>query len=325
MLVPTITNGNLLSVRQAHQMNGHSFSKLEVFAGKLMLGVVGQADAVPTYVLPAGTQAIWGRLWYDGSRSVDSAEQEMVSADNRSPSWAYTVPGEKKLPLAVSSSDDTVAVTGDGQFFAHRTVAGDFTVTARIEDLSRSTSENGIAANSLMGLLACGHPEQLMNQDHGFGLWDTAGMGMRGTGCDRDLETSGLSRWPLDNHKPWIRITKEGRLWRGFTSADGLHLDQGGGTNAETRTRLKLCRRRLHHPAAGQEQDVVLRQDRTHHDHAVGAARSDAARPGACRARRPVCRRGLRPAVAQHALCQDGWERRDEVNGWRHDLDAAHD
>ncbi len=220
-LVSTLTNGNLLSVRQAHQMNGHSFSKLEVFAGKLMLGVAGQAGAVPTYVLPAGPQAIWGRLWYNDNRSVDSVEQEMLAADNRSPSWAYTVPGEQKLPLAVSSSADTVAVTGDGQFFAHRTVTGDFTVTAKVEDLCRSTDENGIAANSLMGLLACGHPEQLLNQDHGFGLWDTAGMGMRGTGCDRDLETSGLSRWPLGDNKPWIRITKEGRVWRGYTSKDG--------------------------------------------------------------------------------------------------------
>ena len=220
-LAPTIDSGNLLSVRQVHQMKGHSFSKLEVFAGRLMLGVLGQADAVPMYVLPAGPQAVWGRLWYDGSHSVDSAEQGMVSADNRSPSWAYAVPGEKKLPLAVSSTEDTVAVTGDGQFFAYRTVTGDFTATAKVEDLCRSTAENGIEANSLMGLLASGHPEQLLNQDHGFGLWDTAGLGMRGTGCDRDLETSGLSRWPLDNRKPWIRITKEGRLWRGFTSADG--------------------------------------------------------------------------------------------------------
>ena len=220
-LLPSITNGNLLSVRQAHQLNGHAFAKLEVFAGKLMLGVAGQADAAPVYVLPAGPQAVWGRLWYDGSRSVDSAEQPMISTDNRSPSWAYTAPGEQKLPLAVSSSQDTVAVTGDGQFFAHRTVTGDFTATAKIEDLCRSTGENGIEANSLMGLLACGHPEQLLNQDHGFGLWDTAGLELRGTGCDRDLETSGLCRWPLDNNKPWIRITKEGRLWRGFTSADG--------------------------------------------------------------------------------------------------------
>ena len=221
-LLPTISNGNLLSVRQSHQMKGHSLSKLEVFAGKLMLGVVSQADAAPSYVLPAGAQAVWGRLWYDGSRSVDSAEQEMMSADSRSPSWAYAVPGEKKLPLAVSSSEDTVAVTGDGQFFAYRTVTGDFTATAKIEDLSRSNEENGIQGNSLMGLLACGHPEQLLSQDHGFGLWDTAGLEMRGTGCDRDLETSGLSRWPLGSRKPWIRITKEGRLWRGFTSADGL-------------------------------------------------------------------------------------------------------
>lgn len=220
-LVPTLNHGNLLSVRQAHQMHGHSFSKLEIFAGKLMLGLVTQAEAEPTYVLPAGPQALWGRLWYDGHRSVDSPEQEVVSADSRSPSWAYAVPGEKKLPLAVSTSDDTVAVTGDGQFFAHRTVMGDFTVTAKIEDLCRGTTENGVAANSLMGLLACGHPEQLLSQDHGFGLWDTAGLEMRGTGCDRDLETSGLSRWPLDRHKPWIRITKEGRLWRGFTSTDG--------------------------------------------------------------------------------------------------------
>jgi len=220
-LAPVLNEGNRLSLHQAHQMKGASFSRLEVFAGKLMLGVANQADEVPTYVLPAGKQAIWGRLWYNGSRSVDSDEQELVSVDHRSPSWAYTVPGEQKLPLAVSTTEDTVAVTGDGQFFAHRTVTGDFTVTARIEDLRRSTTDNGVAANSLMGLQACGHPEQLLSQEEGFGLWGTAGMGVQGTGCDRDLETSGMSRWPLDREKPWIRITKEGRLWRGFTSLDG--------------------------------------------------------------------------------------------------------
>ena len=221
VLVPTIKDGNLLSVRQAHQLNSNTFAKLEVFAGKLMLGVIDKSDTAATYVLPAGTQAVWGRLWYNGSHSVDSVEKDVVSTDNRSPSWTYTVPGEQKLPLAVSSSKDSVAVTGDGQFFAHRAITGDFTMTAKIEDMCRSTSENGIAGNSLIGILACGYPDQLMNQDHGFGLWDTAGMGIRGTGCDRDLETSGLCRWELDKNKPWLRITKEGRLWKGFTSADG--------------------------------------------------------------------------------------------------------
>jgi photosystem II stability/assembly factor-like uncharacterized protein len=220
VLVPTLKDGNLLSIRQAHQLNGHSFSKLEVFAGKLMLGVIDQPDATPTYVLPAGKQVLWGRLWFNGGHSVDSGEQTIVSTDSRSPSWAYTVPGEQKLPLAVSTSENSVAVTGDGQFFAHREVTGDFTLTARVEDISRSTHENGIAGNSLVGLLASAHPDQLLGQDS-FGLWDTAGLGIRGTANDRDLEASGLSRWTLDRDKPWLRITRQGRLWRGYTSTDG--------------------------------------------------------------------------------------------------------
>jgi len=220
-LVPSIENGNRLSVKQAHQLKGHKFNSLELFAGKLMLGVVDRSDAVPAFVLPAGKQMLWGRLWYDGNFSVDSVEKELLSEDSRSDSWEYSVPGEQDLPLAVSSTEDSVAVTGDGSFFAFRKVKGDFTITAKIEEIARSSDANGIAGNSLLGVLATADPQNLLSQGISFGLWDTAGIGIRSTACDRDLETSAQSRHALDHNKPWIRISKKGRLWTGYTSADG--------------------------------------------------------------------------------------------------------
>tara|TARA_R110000850_G_scaffold104576_4_gene215036 strand:- start:1631 stop:4996 length:3366 start_codon:yes stop_codon:yes gene_type:complete len=214
--LPSMSGGNKLSIKQAHQLKGHRFSKLELFSGALMLGVVDSADAVPGFVLPAGKQMLWGRLWYDDGVSVDSVEQELFSKDNRSTTWEYEVPGEQKLPLAVSSSENSIAVTGDGSFFAYRKVLGDFTITANIEALSRSSEANGINGNSLMGIVASTDT----NFWNTFGLWDTAGMGIRGAPCDRDLESSRQSRWILDRNKPWIRISRKGRLWRAYTSLD---------------------------------------------------------------------------------------------------------
>lgn len=220
-LVHTITTGNKLTVTQRHQLKGRKFSKLEIFTGTLMLGVVDNATVKATFVLPAGKQTLWGRLWYDDGRSVDSVETPVLSKDNRSSSWQYAIPGEQKLPLAVSSSKKSVAVTGDGSLFAYRKIKGDFTMTANIEEISRSSKANGIAGNSLMGILATDKPKSLWAQNASFGLWDTAGLWMRGTACDRDLETSRQSRHALDNKKPWIRISRKGRLWTGYTSADG--------------------------------------------------------------------------------------------------------
>ncbi|MBI9019554.1 MAG: hypothetical protein JEZ07_20075 [Phycisphaerae bacterium] len=220
-LNPAISDGNRLTISQDYELKEHSFSKLEVFMGTLMLGVIDNANTIATFVLPAGKQQVWGRLWYDNNFSVDSVVTGILAKDNRSTSWQYAVPGEQKLPLAVSSTKNSIAITGDGSFFAYRKISGDFTITANIKDIARSTHANGIAGNSFIGLLACANPKELFNQNLSFGIWDTAGIGIRSTACDRDLETSGHSRWSLDDHKLWIRISKKGKIWTGYTSSDG--------------------------------------------------------------------------------------------------------
>ncbi|AQT69078.1 putative protein related to plant photosystem II stability/assembly factor [Anaerohalosphaera lusitana] len=225
-LIPAISNGNRLSLKQVYSLKGHRFSKLEVFMGSLRLGVVDDPEQVATFVLPAGKQQVWGRLWYDENQSIDSAVSVVVSQDSRSQSWQYVSPGEQNLPLAVSTTDDSVAVTGDGTLFAYKKIVGDFTITANIESIARSTKANGIAGNSFIGLLGCANTKNLFSQATSFGLWDTAGIGIRSTACDRDLETSGHSRWVLDRDKPWIRVSRKGRVWTAYTSENSSKWDK---------------------------------------------------------------------------------------------------
>ncbi|NWK57431.1 hypothetical protein HW115_17565 [Verrucomicrobiaceae bacterium N1E253] len=215
-----VESGNRLKLAQKHQLNGHSFKKLEVYTGSLRLGVIDTARDELKVILPSGKQKLWTRLWFDDGRSLDSDPVEITAKDSRSESWQYITPGEQNLPLAVSSTEDSVAVTGDGHFFAYREVKGDFTFTARIDDILRRTKANGIHCGRI-GLLATKDLKSIWNQQKAFGLWDTAHNGMRGVADDRDLETSRQSRFAYDHQKPWVRITKKANLWRAYTSADG--------------------------------------------------------------------------------------------------------
>jgi len=215
-----IEGGNNLKLIQKHQLNGHSFKKLEVYVGSLRLAVIDSARDELKVILPSGKQKLWTRLWFDDERSLDSVPVEITAKDSRSDSWQYVTPGEQNLPLAVSSTKNTVSVTGDGQFFAYREVKGDFTFTARVDDILRRTKANGISSGRI-GLLATKNLKSLWGAGSAFGLWDTAHNGMRGVADDRDLETSRQSRHAYGRNKPWIRITKKANLWRAYTSDDG--------------------------------------------------------------------------------------------------------
>ncbi|MCH2209269.1 MAG: PA14 domain-containing protein [Lentisphaerales bacterium] len=214
-----IAGGNRLELVQKHQLKAHSFKKLEVYTGSLRLAVIDNANDELKVILPSGVQKLWTRLWYDDQRSIDSSPVEITAKDSRSDSWQYLTPGEQNLPLAVSSTKNSVAVTGDGHFYSYRKIKGDFTMTAHVDQMLRISKTNGVR-DGRMGLLATGNLNALWNQRSAFGLWETARGGLRGVADDRDLETSRQSRHTYARDLPWIRITKKGNLWRSYGSKD---------------------------------------------------------------------------------------------------------
>ncbi|NQZ59273.1 MAG: hypothetical protein HRT88_17605, partial [Lentisphaeraceae bacterium] len=220
VLKTIISDGNKLQITQAHDMKRQRFNQLEIFVGSLRLGVIDKLTEKVNFVLPSGKQKLWARLWYNDGHSVDSTPVKLHSKDNRSTSWQYVVPGEQNLPLAVSSTENSVAVTGDGSIYSYRKVKGDFTFTAKVDDILRRTKANGINCGRI-GILATKNLKGLWSQESAFGLWDTAHNGMHSVADDKDLETSKQSRYAYGKDKPWIRISKKANLWRAYTSDDG--------------------------------------------------------------------------------------------------------
>lgn len=223
-LARTIGSDGSPSIAPKVSAKGCRLDRVEVFCGKLRLAVLPLSGAAPSYkaLMPVGKNAVWARLWYDGFKSIDSAP--IVSLDNHKVAapWKHSVMGENNLPIGIKASDSQVSMIGDCSSYVYQSVRGDFVLTARVADISRSTKENGIADTSLIGLL-CSPKDRPGGDSYEFSIWNTASMQLRGTACDRDLETSGQSRYPVGNANThsWIRIIRRGAHFRAYASKDG--------------------------------------------------------------------------------------------------------
>jgi len=217
-----ITNGNEARITPKLRMNGHQPERLELFSGTLRLCIVESKteNFAAQTILPVGKGMLWARLWYDGGRrSVDSKQVPVEPEQWQQGGWTLAAMGESDQSFGSNTTSNRVSLVGEGLHIAYRKVDGDFVMTARIADIVRPKGGNGIQASSWIGVMAKSVPEHYSQFD--FGVWDTAGMGMRGVPCDRDIECSGLSRWVYDQSQPWVRIVRRGGHWMGYTSATG--------------------------------------------------------------------------------------------------------
>jgi hypothetical protein len=218
------TNAKRPAIAPVAVANGHTLTRIELFCGKTRLAVLPPAGSESVYaaMLPSGPKTLWARLWYDDTMSLDSKPFECVTTNTVSAPWSYVVMGENTLPLGINAEADRVSMIGDCESFVYQPVTGDFDIRAKIGAISRSTKENGIAGDSLIGLMCRSQAKQQGGDD--FSLWDTAGIGLRGTACDRDLETSRQSRYEVGDGKthPWVRLVRRGTHMRAFSSQDGV-------------------------------------------------------------------------------------------------------
>ncbi|MHC4198567.1 MAG: PA14 domain-containing protein [Planctomycetota bacterium] len=217
---------NLVEIRPEIERRGHRIDKVQFFRGRQLLESTTVTDPADTgrmafrNLLPEGDNEVWARLWYDGGFSVDSNVLALEARNLAEGPWQFDVLGEKVFPIAVRSKDGRTAFRGDGFCFGHQRVSGDFTLTARIADIGLTTKENGIHASNWLGL----YVKDKLGDPYGgscFGIYRTAGKGMRGVSDFPDLGGSRLSVPKFREDHPWLRLVRRGSRFQAYTSADG--------------------------------------------------------------------------------------------------------
>jgi len=211
---------NLVNIPVRVDAQGQDINVIEYFRGDQRLQDETGDNDVLTALLPAGENRLWARLWYGDARSVDSEVLTLHARNRTAEPWDCSILGEQDLPLGVRHVEDTFAFVGDGVCFANRPIEGDFTLTARVADLSAHTPDGGIDANSWIGLLLkktnTGKPFSWY-----YGIYRTAGCGVRGSPDFRDLGARRKSDRPVGGDDRWLRLVRRGTTLRTFTSLDG--------------------------------------------------------------------------------------------------------
>jgi hypothetical protein len=139
------------------------------------------------------------------------------------------------FPLAVRGEPDHVSFRGEGYGFVHQTVAGDFTLTARIADMPLTTKENGLWPSNWLGLsIRSKHSNPDVHiTDKGpynseISLFLTAEGTMKGAKDFPDLAGSNKSIASFEGDHRWLRLVRRARRYQSFTSADGKRWQLAG-------------------------------------------------------------------------------------------------
>jgi len=229
-----VLEDNLVEIRARASLGEHRITKVQLYAGRMLLATAKGADVEEPgdiafkFLFPAGRNRIRARLWYDGRYSVDS--DNVLDFETREcieGPWKFIVLGHK-YPIAARCKDGRASFMGEGFYVGYQKVSGDFTLTARIADIALTTRENGMHTANWIGLYTSNVGRQgkgrglesTFNQ-WGFGIYLTAGQGMRGSSDHPDLAGSRMciASFPKDHR--WLRIIRRGKRFLSFTSADG--------------------------------------------------------------------------------------------------------
>ncbi|MCX6996931.1 MAG: PA14 domain-containing protein [Kiritimatiellaeota bacterium] len=232
-----VIEDNLVEILATPSPGGHRLAKVQLYSGRMLLesaegAALQKAGPVAFKILfPAGRNRIWARLWYDGQRSVDADNAlEFETREHIKGPWTFTVLGHK-YPIAARYKDGTASFTGEGTCVGTQKVVGDFTLTARIADITLTTEENGVNEANWLGLYTSSVKpsrnkndrslEASLSEHGGFSIFLTAGKGMKGTADFPDLGGGRMCMPSFPKGHRWLRIVRRGQRYESFTSADG--------------------------------------------------------------------------------------------------------
>ncbi len=231
----SVLKDNLANIQVAIENYKEPIKKLQLFAGKVLLTTKFAADANDMgkfdidVLIPEGKNQIWARLWFGDGRSVDSSNELTIKAKNQTVApWQFTSMLEGGFPLAVRSDANTASFRGEGFGFVHQTVAGDFTLSARIADMPLTSTENGLWKSNWLGLsiLSKHSNPNVRITDKGpynseISLFLTAEGKMKGGRDFPDLAGSNKSIASFEGDHRWLKLVRRGRRFQSFTSGDG--------------------------------------------------------------------------------------------------------
>ena len=223
-----VLDDNLVEFRGRIERRGHRVGKVQLFRGRQVLAVrsatsSGDSAGVAFRVLlPEGDNRVRARLWHDDGCSVESNVLALKAVNRTDGPWAFDVLGEKVFPLAVRHRSGRMSFAGEGFCFGHRRVTGDFRLTARVAEIIDATPETGVHAANWLGLYVKDNKrmDQPFAGSH-FGIYRTAGKGVRGPADFPDLAGTRLSIPSFPAGHRWLRVVRRGKRFQAYTSADG--------------------------------------------------------------------------------------------------------
>ena len=220
-----VVKDNLVEIRADIDPRGHQITKLQLYSGGMLLT---SAQGVFKVLLPAGRNRLWARLWYDADHSVDSSNVlDFQTQEYTEGPWKFIVLGHE-FPIGVRYKDGTASFTGEGFYVGYQKVSGDYMLTARIADITLTTEENGMHRANWLGLYTSDVKRPREDQglestfdQWGFGIYLTAGHGMKGSADFPDLAGTRMCMPSFPEDHRWLRIIRRGTRYQSFTSADG--------------------------------------------------------------------------------------------------------
>lgn len=202
--------------------NGHVVDRIELFLDKMQLAEVRSSTLEYSALVPAGDHHLWSRVYYDGDHTLDSEITPITVGSAGLEGWQLGVAGEAASAHNIlQAAPNAFAFVGEGEYTLYRTIEGDFTLTARVDQCLGSGGEP-VNPSSWVGLSVREHAEKPSYQWGGeFGVFQTAGYGLRTTPDFSDLGGTRMSLQTLPDGQPWLRVVRQGALWTAWSSVDG--------------------------------------------------------------------------------------------------------
>lgn len=211
------------------EVSGQAVNKTSLFLGRLQLAECVGASLDYRGPLPAGTNALWARVVFDGDHTADSAPQLLsVTGKPVSAEWTVRNVGDARATAGLwQTGAGSFQFFGNGMHTVTRRIAGDFTATCRIDDYNGSRGEP-VNRRAWVGLAALERGEKL-NWEWGqhFYLVQTAADGLRSSADFSDLGGGRISSYELPKNRSWIRIVRQGNVWTAWSSEDGQQWELG--------------------------------------------------------------------------------------------------
>ena len=218
---------------------GHKVLKTRLFLGKLQLVEADGADLQFAGPMPEGTGTVWARVIYDADHTVDSEPTNVKVSGPPITGWDFAVVGEAKALRGVwQTAADAFQFFGEGEYVISHKIQGDFTLTCRVDSFAGSNDEP-VNPMSWAGLTVREDGARNNYQwGREFGIMQTSRSGLRTTPNNSDLGGARVCDYELPSHQPWLRVVRAGDQWTAWSSADGVHWEQGAMHYIPTRKQM---------------------------------------------------------------------------------------